>query len=138
MNESTNTNAFKVLPSIQWMGVISVLIVSVSTPVPTYADEPQVKNSVWNRVTALKHDWLGAIGSLPIFDTGELHARHTNSGSQDGFYLSRPFGNRGPEIRLSSSRPRDTSNCLKSAAGIGGALESVDMVEAYVILQHRW
>ncbi len=102
-----------------------------------HAEAPSLGRGVRNWIGTFQRDWLGSIWHLSLFDAKSA-ARPTRPDSQDGFRFSRPFGERGPDLRLSPSMPTDTSKCLNAATGIDGAPINEDRVEAFVILQHRW
>lgn len=104
---------------------------------PAHADSPLSLNSARDWATSFKRDWLKPVWHLPLFES-RTEPRKLVDDDEDGFRLTRPFGEHGPELRLSTSMPSDTEHCLHTAAGFDSSAVSGDMVEGFVILQHRW
>lgn len=120
-----------------WPAIAAILLLSLGAAEPAHAESPVSGTGVRSWIGTIQHEWLGAIWRQSLFDAAP-RVRAVGDDSKDGFRLSRPFGIRGPELRLSPSMPADTSNCLHTAAGVGNSPAEADLVEAFVIVQYRW
>lgn len=116
---------------------VLVLLLGLGRADTVHADASSLVSSVRNRVASLQRDWRGTLWHLSLFDARKPAGSKRSTLSDDGVSFSRPFGERGPELRLSPSMPSATARCLNDATGLNG-VRADDPVEAFVILQQRW
>ena len=89
-----------------------------------HAGAGQLRQSVWNIDLAVKpRTWK------PVFSI--------DNGGQ-GLNLARPFGVRGPTLRLSNSMPDDVKRCLRAGGDHQIGAFGADNPDAYMFLDKRW
>jgi len=89
-----------------------------------HAGASQRLQSVWNLDLAGKlKTWK------PEFTVGKYG---------QGLNLARPFGGRGPTLRLSNRMPDDVKRCLRAGGDHQIGAFGVDNPDAYMFLEKRW
>jgi len=92
---------------------------------------------------AVKHagasQWLQSVWNLDL--AGKLRTwkpEFTVDKYGQALNLARPFGGRGPTLRLSNSIPDDVKRCLRAGGDHQIGAFGADNPDAYMFLEKRW
>ncbi len=114
-----------ILTLLVGVGMLATTLVQAAEPLPGTNDRPATKSSAAT-------DWLQALWSIDL--AGKLKSwkpkiRVDNGGS--GIRLMRPFGVRGPALRVSNTIPLRSGENRYSSAGN-------TYLDTYLFLEKRW
>ncbi len=92
---------------------------------------------------AVKHagasQWLQSVWNLDLAEKLRTwKPEFTVDKRGQGLNLARPFGVRGPTLRLSNSMPDNVKRCLRAGGDHQIGTFGADNTDAYVFLEKRW
>lgn len=112
------------------LGVLTTSLVQAAQPAETTRTVEQSESDQWLQS-------LSSFDLLEKMQNWKLQLSANEDG--DGVQLARPFGARGPALRISKSFPDEVERCLRAGGHpqfVGAA--GTDSPDAYIFLQKRW
>ncbi len=111
------------------LGVLTTSLVQAAQPVLAKGASQQSETN----------QWLESLSSIELVAKVQSWTPEFSVGDDgDGLQLARPFGARGPSLRISKSFPEQVERCLRAGGHPQFSAATADSPDAYIFLQKRW